>query len=130
LQEIGIAELADRHIRLLSGGQQQRIFIARALVQGASILFMDEPFVGVDAATQNAIFMLIDKLKQDGKTIVMINHDLSIVKRFDAVMLLNKHIIAMGPPGKVYTEENFKRAYGGQMTFVDLAENSLWEARQ
>ncbi len=130
LREVGMEELAMRHIRLLSGGQQQRVFLARALVQQASILLMDEPFVGVDATTQTAILALVDKLKQAGKTIVIINHDLSLCKRFDTIMLLNKQLIAMGSPQEVYTEENLRRTYGGQMTMVDQAEFSLWKAQQ
>lgn len=129
MREVGIANFADKHIRLLSGGQQQRVFIARALVQQSDILFMDEPFVGVDATTQNAIFALIDKLKAAGKTILMINHDLSIVKKFDALMLINKGLVAMGAPEEVYTEANLQRTYGGQMTIVDQAETTLWQAK-
>ena len=130
MNEIGISELADRHIRLLSGGQQQRIFIARALVQQADILFMDEPFVGVDSTTQTAIFALIEKLKQQGKTVVMINHDLGILQKFDYVMMINRQLIAMGPPSEICTPENQQRTYGGQSAMVDQAEYSLWGAKQ
>jgi manganese/zinc/iron transport system ATP- binding protein len=129
MQEVGISDFADKHIRLLSGGQQQRVFIARALVQQSDILFMDEPFVGVDATTQNAIFVLIEKLKAAGKTIIMINHDLSILKKFDRLMLINKGLIAMGAPEEVYTEANLQKTYGGQMTIVDQAETTLWQAK-
>ena len=118
---------AGRHIRLLSGGQQQRIFIARALVQQADILFLDEPFVGVDAATQATIFTLIDKLKREGRTIVMISHDLSAVKRLDMLLLLNQQVVAFGPPAQVFTEENLQRTYGGRMPMTDEADLSLQE---
>jgi manganese/zinc/iron transport system ATP- binding protein len=130
MQEVGISDLARRHIRLLSGGQQQRVFIARALVQEAEILFMDEPFVGVDATTQTAIFTLMDKLKGSGKTMVIINHDLGILNRFDSILMLNKNVIAIGPPDKVYTETNIQRTYGVQTSMVEQAENSLWNAKQ
>lgn len=130
LADVGMQEYTKRHIRLLSGGQQQRVFIARALVQKADILLMDEPFVGVDATTQNTILNLLEKLRSDGKTIVIINHDLTLCKRFDLLMLINKQLIALGPPQEVYTEENMRRTYGGQMAMVDQAEILLREAQQ
>lgn len=130
LQEVGMDQFAARHIRLLSGGQQQRVFIARALVQQADILLLDEPFAGVDAATQATIFTLIDRLKQEGRTIVMISHDLGAVKRLDMLLLLNQQVVAFGPPAQVFTEENLQRTYGGRMPMTAAADLSLQEAVQ
>ncbi|RME04194.1 MAG: ABC transporter ATP-binding protein [Planctomycetota bacterium] len=130
LEQMGIGDLADRHIRLLSGGQQQRVFIARALVQEARILFMDEPFVGVDATTQESILALIQKLKAEGKTILMVNHDLEILDHFDLLVMLNKQLIAFGPPEEVYNERNHRLTYGGLLSRVDRAEMELWRAKR
>ncbi len=125
LKEVGMTAYADRHIRLLSGGQQQRVFIARALAQEADILFMDEPFVGVDAATQDVIFGLIDRLKSKGRTIVMINHDLGIVRKFDHLVLLNQRVIAEGAPRRAWTAANIRLAYGGRLPMAERAEAML-----
>lgn len=125
LKEVGMEHFADRHIRMLSGGQQQRVFIARALAQESDILFMDEPFVGVDAKTQKAILNIIEKLKGEGKTIIMINHDLSILDRFDNILMLNKRLVAAGSPQEVYNDKNRHLTYGGQIAVWDEAETAL-----
>lgn len=130
LEQVGMREFAKRQIRLLSGGQQQRVFIARALVQEADILFLDEPFVGVDATTENAIFTLIIRLKEQGKAVVIINHDLGILHQFDRLMLINKQLIAIGPPSQVNTPENLRHTYGGRLPMVEQAEMSLLKARK
>ncbi len=127
LDKVGMSELADRHIRQLSGGQQQRTFLARALAQQADILFLDEPFAGVDAATEDAIFELMDRLRADGKTLVMVNHDLTILHRFDAVLLLNRRLIAYGPARKVLTDDLISRTYGGRLTLLEQAETVVAE---
>jgi manganese/zinc/iron transport system ATP- binding protein len=125
LNLVGMADFRDRHIRQLSGGQQQRVFLARALCQHADILLLDEPFAGVDAATEQAIFELIDRLTAEGKTLLVVNHDLSILNRFDYVMLLNERVIAFGPTTEVLTEDNLRRTYGGRLTLLDRAETVL-----
>jgi manganese/zinc/iron transport system ATP- binding protein len=118
LGEVGIADLAGRHIRQLSGGQQQRVFLARALVQDASIYLMDEPFQGVDAKTEHAIIELLRQLRNDGKTVVAVHHDLPTVPEyFDWVTLLNVRRIASGPVKEVFTEPNLREAYGGRIAF-------------
>lgn len=127
LERVGMLEYRDRHIRQLSGGQQQRVFLARALCQEADLLLLDEPFGGVDAATERAIFDLIDRLASDGKTLIVINHDLSVLDRFDLLVLLNQQVIAFGPPSQVATEENMRRTYGGRLTLLDRAEAALRE---
>ncbi len=124
LEQVGLADLAGRQISKLSGGQQQRVFLARALVQDASIYFMDEPFAGVDAATESAIVALLNTLKQRGKTVLAVHHDLQTVPEyFDDVLLLNMRVVAAGPTHEVFTRENLQKTYGGKLTLlVEAAE--------
>lgn len=119
LNKVGMLEFADRQISQLSGGQQQRVFLARALAQDAEIYFMDEPFVGVDAATEKAIIALLNELKARGKTVLVVHHDLQTVDEyFDWVLLLNLRKIAFGPTKETFTIENLQKAYGGKLTFL------------
>src|SRR3989344_4401938 len=119
LKKVGMADFADRQISQLSGGQQQRVFLARALVQDADIYFMDEPFAGVDAATEKAIVALLRELRKKGKTVIVVHHDLQTLKEyFDWVMLLNVRRIAFGPVNKVLTHDNLKATYGGKASFL------------
>ncbi|MDF2869185.1 MAG: hypothetical protein K0R05_760 [Anaerocolumna sp.] len=112
LQKVGMAEYAARQISQLSGGQQQRVFLARALMQTADIYFMDEPFKGVDVQTEKAIVVLLKELKDSGKTVVVVHHDLQTVPEyFDWVTLINIKVIASGPVEEVFHEQNLKRAY-------------------
>jgi manganese/zinc/iron transport system ATP- binding protein len=118
LEQVGMLELAGRQISQLSGGQQQRVFLARALVQHAEVYFMDEPFQGVDATTEKAIVELLRALREQGKTVVAVHHDLQTVPEyFDEVTLLNVRRIASGPVDEVFTEENLRRTYGGRAAF-------------
>jgi manganese/zinc/iron transport system ATP- binding protein len=118
LEQVGLTELEGRQISQLSGGQQQRVFLARALVQDAEVYFMDEPFQGVDATTEKAIVQLLRELRQRGKTVVAVHHDLQTVPEyFDQVTLLNVRRIASGPVDEVFTEENLRRTYGGRAAF-------------
>ena len=113
LDQVGMADFADRQISQLSGGQQQRVFLARALVQEAELYFMDEPFVGVDARTEKAIIDLLKNLRDRGKTVVVVHHDLDTAPQyFDWVVLLNVQKIASGPMDEVFTRENIERTYG------------------
>jgi manganese/zinc/iron transport system ATP- binding protein len=115
LEKVGMEDFFDRQINQLSGGQQQRIFLARALVQDAEIYFMDEPFVGVDIATEKAIVNLLKLLRSDGKTVIVVHHDLQTLKEyFDWVLLLNVRKIACGPVKKVLTPKNLQLTYGGR----------------
>ncbi|KUP06511.1 manganese ABC transporter ATP-binding protein [Bacillus coahuilensis m2-6] len=120
LDKVGMKEYSDRQISQLSGGQQQRVFLARALAQDAEVYFMDEPFVGVDAATEKAIIALLNELKEAGKTVLVVHHDLQTVKEyFDWLLLLNKKTIAVGPTEEVFTSELLQKTYGGKLTFLD-----------
>jgi manganese/zinc/iron transport system ATP- binding protein len=113
LEQVGIAELADRQISELSGGQQQRTFLARALVQDARIYFMDEPFAAVDAVTERAIINVLRELRDREKTVIVVHHDLATVTDyFDYVTLLNVEVFASGPADDVFTDENLRRTYG------------------
>jgi manganese/zinc/iron transport system ATP- binding protein len=120
LEKVGMADFADRQISQLSGGQQQRVFLARALAQDATVYFMDEPFAGVDAATEKAIISLLNELKSRGKTVLVVHHDLQTVKEyFDWLLLLNVRLIATGPVEEVFTMENLQNTYGGRLTFLE-----------
>jgi manganese/zinc/iron transport system ATP- binding protein len=123
LEEVGIADLAERQISQLSGGQQQRVFLARALVQEADIYFLDEPMAGVDATTERVIVGLLKQLREQGKTLVVVHHDLQTVRQyFDWIVILNVRVIAQGPVDRAYTPENLRRAYGGQISLIEGIE--------
>ncbi len=120
LEKVNLAELANRQISQLSGGQQQRVFLARALVQDADIYFLDEPMAGVDAPTERTIVRLLHELRDDGRTVIVVHHDLQTVREyFDWLVVLNVRIIAQGSVEDIYTAENLTRAYGGQITLLN-----------
>jgi manganese/zinc/iron transport system ATP- binding protein len=115
LEQVGMQDYARRQISQLSGGQQQRVFLARALVQDAQAYLMDEPFQGVDATTERAIVRLLQELREQGRTVVAVHHDLQTVPEyFDSVTLLNVRRIASGPVAEAFTEENLRLTYGGR----------------
>lgn len=122
LEMVGMLPFANRQISQLSGGQQQRLFIARALLQDADLYLMDEPFAGVDMATEKAIIALMDKLKVQGKTLLVVHHDLSTVDSyFDWVMMLNTCLIACGPVDEVFNAHAIMRTYGRTNALLDEA---------
>jgi manganese/zinc/iron transport system ATP- binding protein len=130
LARVGMEGFADRQIGMLSGGQQQRVFLARALAQGADLYLLDEPFAGVDAATERAIVDVLRELKSEGRTVLCVHHDLSTVPRyFDRALLLNVRAIAEGPVETAFTEDNLRAAYGGRLATAHLAELGLAPAR-
>ena len=119
LEKVGMEKYATRQISRLSGGQQQRVFLARALVQDATVYLMDEPFQGVDATTERAIVALLQELRENGKTVVVVHHDLqTVTDYFDWVTLLNIHRIASGPVDETFTPENLRETYGGRIAFM------------
>ena len=119
LEKVGLEAYTTRQISQLSGGQQQRVFLARALVQDATVYLMDEPFQGVDATTERAIITLLQELRANGKTVVVVHHDLQTVEDyFDWVMLLNIRRIASGPVAETFTSDNLRETYGGRVAFV------------
>lgn len=126
LDEVGMADLAQRQISRLSGGQQQRIFLARALVQDADVYFMDEPFAGVDASTEKAIIAILQRLREQGKTVFVVHHDLETVHEyFDYLIMLNMRVVAAGPVAEVFTPQNLKWTYGGRLTLLDRAVDAI-----
>ncbi|KAG6559326.1 Manganese transport system ATP-binding protein MntB [Candidatus Rhabdochlamydia oedothoracis] len=119
---VGMLSFANRQISQLSGGQQQRLFIARALMQEAEFYLMDEPFAGVDIATEKAIVVLMNKLREQGKTLLVVHHDLSTVKTyFDWVILLNTCLIANGPVQEVFCSDMIMRTFGRSHVLLDEA---------
>lgn len=123
LARVGMDEFADRQIGQLSGGQQQRVFLARALAQDAELYVLDEPFAGVDAATEKAIIDVLKALKAEGKTVVAVHHDLTTVAAyFDRVALLNIRKIAEGPVAEVFTPELLQATYGGRLGAAQIGD--------
>ncbi|PRY72219.1 metal ABC transporter ATP-binding protein [Halomonas ventosae] len=119
---VGMADFARRQISQLSGGQQQRVFLARALVQKADVYFLDEPMAGVDATTERAIVDILRRLRDEGKTVIVVHHDLQTVRSyFDWLLILNVRVIAQGPVAEVYTADHLRQAYGGQIALLDEA---------
>lgn len=126
LEQVGIADLKDRQISQLSGGQQQRTFLARALVQSSDILLLDEPFAAVDAATEQSIIQVLRQLRDQGKTILVVHHDLHTVPQyFDHVLLINVHAVAWGPIEQAFTQDNIKRTYGGRLTILEEVTEAM-----
>ncbi len=118
-------EFAGRQISQLSGGQQQRVFLARALAQGADLYFMDEPFAGVDATTERAIIQILQRLRDTGKTVVVVHHDLQTAPEyFDHAVLLNVRLQAAGPMAEAFTADNLQRTYGGRIAFLGAASSA------
>ena len=127
LEEVDMTGLASRQIGQLSGGQQQRVFIARALAQKADLLLLDEPFAGVDAATEKTVVTLLKRFVSSGGTAIAVHHDLSTVPAyFDDVLILNIRKIANGPVDAVFTDDNLTEAYGGRL--VRTGENLVTPA--
>ena len=114
LERLGMSQFSNRQINELSGGQQQRAFLARAFVQDAPIYFLDEPLTGIDATTERTIIDLLHEMRDAGKTIVVVQHDLSTVGKYlDQVTLINRTIVASGPVSSAFTSENINRTYHG-----------------
>lgn len=126
LDRVGIADLARRQISQLSGGQQQRTFLARALVQNADLYLMDEPFAAVDASTERAIIELLREMRDEGKSAVVIHHDLQTVPEyFDRVVLLNLRVVAAGTVEDVFTRDNLQKTYGGRLTLLEEVSEAM-----
>ena len=119
LDKVKMLPYRERQISNLSGGQQQRVFLARALAQESDLYFMDEPFAGVDAATESTIITLLKEMRQQGKTLVVVHHDLSTAQHyFDSLILLNMRLVACGPTKHVFTYELLQKTYGGRLTIL------------
>lgn len=122
LDLLGMKDLKNRQIAQLSGGQQQRLFLARALLQDAEIYLLDEPFAGVDMATEKLLIEVMRKLKNQGKTMIVVHHDLNTVPDyFDEVIFVSTSLVAAGPVQEVFNEENILRTYGQKGTLFTEA---------
>ncbi len=119
LRRVGLDPLARRQLGELSVGQQQRVFLARALAQDAELYLMDEPFAGIDAATERVVLETLVELRQAGKTVVVVHHDLHVVaSHFEWVVLLNLRVVAAGPAEEVLTASRLEQAYGGHSALL------------
>ncbi|MDP2136221.1 MAG: metal ABC transporter ATP-binding protein [Candidatus Didemnitutus sp.] len=126
LDKVGMLPFADRQIANLSGGQQQRVFLARALAQEAELYFMDEPFSGVDAATESAIITVLRELRDRGRTLLVVHHDLPTARNyFDRLLLLNMNVVAFGPTEEVFTSELLQKTYGGRLTLLSEVAHAV-----
>ena len=128
LEKVKMLPYANRQISNLSGGQQQRVFLARALAQESDIYFMDEPFAGVDAATESAIVTILHELKAKGKTLLVVHHDLPTAKEyFDSLLLLNMRVVAYGPTEEVFKYDLLQSTYGGRLTILSEVAEAVRE---
>lgn len=126
LDRVGMGDFADRQIGQLSGGQQQRVFLARALAQDADLYLLDEPFAGVDAATERAIIDVLKSLKSEGKAVICVHHDLATVADyFDHVFLINVRRIAEGPVAETFNADNLHATYGGRLAATHIDQLNL-----
>lgn len=126
LKKVKMLPFAKRQIGNLSGGQQQRVFLARALAQESDLYLMDEPFVGVDAATEAAIVEILRELVTRGKTLLVVHHDLATAKEyFDSLLLLNMRLVAFGPTEEVFTPEILQTTYGGRLTILSEVAQTI-----
>lgn len=130
LRKVGMEAYHSRQISQLSGGQQQRVFLARALAQQADLYFMDEPFAGVDAATEKMIIDLLRGMAERGNTVIVVHHDLqSVTEYFDWVILLNMRLVAYGPTEEVFTSKLLQETYGGKLTLLSEVGNLMKHER-
>jgi manganese/zinc/iron transport system ATP- binding protein len=126
LEKVQMLPYAERQISNLSGGQQQRVFLARALAQEADLYFMDEPFAGVDATTEAAIIAVLRELRDRGKTILVVHHDLPTARQyFDMLILLNMRLVAFGKTADVFNSEKLQQTYGGRLTLLTEVAEAL-----
>ncbi|TGD21553.1 metal ABC transporter ATP-binding protein [Companilactobacillus suantsaicola] len=122
LEQVSLTEFSKRQIGNLSGGQLQRVFVARAIVQEAEIIILDEPFVGIDLQSETAIMQILKQWRDDGKTIIVIHHDLNkVTKYFDDLVILNHGIVDYGPAREVYNPKNIERAFSADLSSVLFA---------
>ena len=129
LEKLGLLKFADRQISQLSAGQQQRVFLARALAQESRIYLMDEPFAGVDTATEMAIITLLRELRKKRKTVIVVNHDLQAAQNyFDSILMINMRVVAFGPTQKVMIPDLLHKTYGGRLNVLADAAQAVEKA--
>ncbi len=135
IRKVGLEAFSTRQISQLSGGQQQRVFIARALAQDADLYFMDEPFAGVDMATEADIIKILKEMREKGKTVVVVHHDLqSAIDYFDWMVMLNMRLVASGPTDQVFNQESLQETYGSRLNVLtrisELVEKRSFPIRE
>jgi ABC-type Mn2+/Zn2+ transport system ATPase subunit len=125
LGDVGLGGTEGRQFGLLSGGERQRVLVARALVQDARVLLLDEPFAGVDERSVEGLMSLIDRLAAEGRTVLIATHDVEQARRWDVVLCLNRRQIAFGPPGNTLTVRVLEETYGSSIVILppEQAEN-------
>lgn len=130
LEKVKMMPYADRQIANLSGGQQQRVFLARALAQESDLYLMDEPFAGVDAATESSIISLLHELRKQGKTILVVHHDLPTARNyFDMLVLLNMRLVDFGPTEEVFSYDKLQKTYGGRLTILSEVADAVRQTK-
>ncbi len=128
LERVGLADLADRQIGRLSGGQQQRVFLARALAQEADIYLLDEPMAGVDVRSQEQIFGVLAALRDAGRLVIVVHHDLrTAAEWFDQVALIDRRLVAAGPTAEVLTADNIQKTYAGGIELLEQLGQAVAE---
>jgi manganese/zinc/iron transport system ATP- binding protein len=128
LEQVAMQSFKNRQIAQLSGGQQQRVFLARALAQQADLYLLDEPFVGVDASTEESIVSMLRSLRDQGKTLIVVHHDLHTARDyFDWIVLLNASLIGVGPLDEIFTDEKLRTTYSGKLTVLSQVGDRLRE---
>lgn len=128
LEQVSMQSFKNRQIAQLSGGQQQRVFLARALAQQADLYLLDEPFVGVDASTEESIVSMLRTLRDQGKTLIVVHHDLHTAREyFDWIVLLNASLIGVGPLDEIFTDEKLRTTYSGKLTVLSQVGDRLRE---
>ena len=131
LDKVKMLPYQHRQIANLSGGQQQRVFLARALAQESDLYFMDEPFSGVDATTEETIVALLHELKERGKTLFIVHHDLATAQKyFDMLVLMNMRLVACGPTEEVFTHDLLQKTYGGRLTILSEVATAAFQDRK
>lgn len=126
LLKVGLPTFSDRQISQLSGGQRQRVFLARALAQEADIYIMDEPLAGVDMKTERIIMKLLRELVNEGKTVVVVHHDLQTVEEyFDHVLFINQEVVGSGSVETTFTEELINRTYHQDRNLGEVNGNDV-----
>lgn len=125
LKQVNLSEFKNRQIGELSGGQLQRVFVARAIVQQADVVILDEPFVGIDVKSENEIMNVLRGWRDEGKSIIVVHHDLNkVAAYFDDLLIMNHGIIAHGPVDTVYTKENVSQAFSADLSAVLFNQNA------
>ncbi|MEA2295034.1 MAG: hypothetical protein QOE86_2673 [Solirubrobacteraceae bacterium] len=122
LERVGLADRADHTFGALSGGQRQRVLIARALVQEARVLLLDEPLSGVDAVSAARIEELFAALRAEGRALLVATHDVALARAYDDVLCVHRDQCAFGPPDDVLTPAVLQRTYGGELVLLDDRE--------